>query len=64
MICPGLSEKHKNFNSQQEKPICPDRKNQFRQNTKKIANPQMKINARKSFVAHDIGQNKFEITLT
>ena len=27
MICPGLSEKHKNFNSQQEKPICPDRKN-------------------------------------
>ena len=31
---------------------------------KKIANPQMKINARKSFVAHDIGQNQFEIILT
>ena len=30
----------------------------------KLANPQMKINARKSFVAHDIGQNQFEIILT
>ena len=37
-------------NSQKEKPICPNRKNYFQQNTKNRA----KINSRKNFVLHGI----------
>ena len=63
MICPGRSEKRKK--------LIPSKKNQSvliakvsSRKIQKIANPQMKINARKSFVAHDIGQNQFEMILT
>ena len=38
------------INSQQEKPICPNRKNEFRQNTKNRQSA--KINSRKNLVPH------------
>ena len=59
MICPGLSEK---IFFQQENPICPSRKNQFRQN-KKIAFSQKqtpaKISCHTVFNAERMKDGKF-----
>ena len=41
------------INSQQEKPICPNRKNQFLQNTKSCQSAKL-INSRKNFVPHSM----------
>ena len=52
MLGTGYFLKIAKINSQQEKPICPNRKNQFLQNTKNRQSA--KINSRKNFVPHGI----------
>ena len=50
MLGTGYFLKIAKVNSQQEKPSCPNRKNQFPQNTKNRQSA--KINSRKNFVPH------------
>ena len=51
MLGTGYFLKIANINSQQEKPICHNRKTQFPQITKNCQSA--KINSRKNFVSHD-----------
>ena len=50
MLGSGYFLKIAKINSQQETPICPNRKNYFPQNTKN--HQSAKINSRKNFVPH------------
>ena len=52
MLGAGYFLKIAKINSQQENPICPNRKNYLPQNTKNRQS--VKINARKNFVPHVI----------
>ena len=51
MLCTGYFLKVSNINSQQEKPMCHNRKTQFPQNTK--SHLSAITNSRKIFVQHD-----------
>ena len=53
MLGTGYFLKITKINFQQEKPLCPNRKNWFPQNTKK-KRQSAKINSRKKFVLHGL----------